>query len=270
VVDPHPPRRPRRWPARLELRERLHRMVDESGPMGLASATLPVRLGVAPSLLPGLIADMASDLVELDGSLWLRSSLEGLMAEVPRLVDRYHAAYPLEEGLPVNQLRRELAFPDPMVDGALAAEVARATVEVHGAAIRRPGWRPVLSAEELATAERLRRLLDEAAWEPPSVTELAGQIGSDVARLLRFMERDGSVIQVEETRYYASSQLRSLIHKLRSVVSPGEVLQVGEVKEALGLSRKYLIPFLEYCDRRGLTQRRGEGRVWLGAATDPR
>jgi selenocysteine-specific elongation SelB-like protein len=29
----------------------------------------------------------------------------------------------------------------------------------------------------------------------------------------------------------------------------------------LGLSRKYLIPFLEFCDRKRVTERRATGRV---------
>ena len=36
----------------------------------------------------------------------------------------------------------------------------------------------------------------------------------------------------------------------------------SQLREALGLSRKYLIPLLEYCDRVGHTTRSGAGRVW--------
>jgi len=38
----------------------------------------------------------------------------------------------------------------------------------------------------------------------------------------------------------------------------------GELRDVIGLSRKYLIPFLEYCDRRGITERRSTGRVLHG------
>jgi hypothetical protein len=36
---------------------------------------------------------------------------------------------------------------------------------------------------------------------------------------------------------------------------------VGEFKEALGLSRKYSVPLLEWLDDNGYTIRRAEGRV---------
>jgi selenocysteine-specific elongation factor len=35
---------------------------------------------------------------------------------------------------------------------------------------------------------------------------------------------------------------------------------VGPFKERLGVTRKYLIPYLEHLDRAGITRRTGEGR----------
>jgi len=35
----------------------------------------------------------------------------------------------------------------------------------------------------------------------------------------------------------------------------------AQLRDVLGLSRKYLITFLEFCDRKGITERQGEGRV---------
>jgi selenocysteine-specific elongation factor len=38
-----------------------------------------------------------------------------------------------------------------------------------------------------------------------------------------------------------------------------------DLREMLGFSRKYLIPFLEYCDKKGYTSRQGNGRIWRGS-----
>ena len=35
----------------------------------------------------------------------------------------------------------------------------------------------------------------------------------------------------------------------------------AQLRDVLGLSRKYLIPFLEFCDRKGITERKGDGRI---------
>jgi len=41
----------------------------------------------------------------------------------------------------------------------------------------------------------------------------------------------------------------------------GKAMAPGEFRQALGLTRKYLIPLLEHMDRAGVTKRTSEGRV---------
>jgi len=51
-----------------------------------------------------------------------------------------------------------------------------------------------------------------------------------------------------------------MVGSLRSGLVPGRKYTPAELKELLGVTRKYLIPFLEYCDRAGVTERFGDGR----------
>jgi len=44
----------------------------------------------------------------------------------------------------------------------------------------------------------------------------------------------------------------------------GQEYPPAELRDFLGVSRKYLIPLLEYCDRRGVTDRRVAGRALGG------
>ena len=73
------------------------------------------------------------------------------------------------------------------------------------------------------------------------------------------------MIQVEQNRYYDSANLTLLLDRVRAAFGVGGELGPGELRDALGLSRKFVIPVLEYCDRRGLTGRSTNGRVWRGA-----
>jgi selenocysteine-specific elongation factor len=66
---------------------------------------------------------------------------------------------------------------------------------------------------------------------------------------------------VESDRYYAKDALESLVGRLREGMRPGREYAPSELRDIIGLSRKYLIPFLEYCDRSGITERRTAGRV---------
>ncbi len=58
-------------------------------------------------------------------------------------------------------------------------------------------------------------------------------------------------------------QLEALKQEVRRRFPAGSKLDVAAFKELTGLSRKYVIPLLEYLDRERLTRRSGNDRVVL-------
>jgi len=75
------------------------------------------------------------------------------------------------------------------------------------------------------------------------------------------LERQGRIVKVEADRYYDRNALDHMIAQLKGKLVPGRVYVPAQLRDVLGFSRKYLIPFLEFCDRSGVTERRGDGRV---------
>jgi selenocysteine-specific elongation factor len=78
------------------------------------------------------------------------------------------------------------------------------------------------------------------------------------------MEREREVVAVEADRWFARPAVEEMIGRLRAGMTPGREHTPAELRDMLGSSRKYLIPFLEYCDRHHITERRSSGRVLLG------
>jgi selenocysteine-specific elongation factor len=76
---------------------------------------------------------------------------------------------------------------------------------------------------------------------------------------LRLGAGTGRVEAVTEDWYLATETLAGFAELLTSAATAGEVT-LGEVRERTGLSRKYLIPLLEWADRKGITRREGEVR----------
>jgi len=86
------------------------------------------------------------------------------------------------------------------------------------------------------------------------------------AELERFKEvlplavRKGKVHSLGERLYILDEDLREVLYKLRSL---GDSFEVQQAKTLLGLSRKYLIPLLEYIDHLGYTRREGNLRRFI-------
>jgi selenocysteine-specific elongation factor len=78
------------------------------------------------------------------------------------------------------------------------------------------------------------------------------------------LDRSGAVVPIEADRYYAAEAVERAIETLRQRMVPAHEYGPAELREMLGVSRKYLIPVLEHCDRLRVTERRIGGRVISG------
>ena len=103
-------------------------------------------------------------------------------------------------------------------------------------------------------------ILAEAHLAPPSVPELEKTTGRrDLHSLLRLAAARGRVEAVERDRYYARDALDQFTGVLHDMGRVGAIVPAA-VRDRLGISRKYLIPLLEWADERGITVREGDGR----------
>ncbi|WP_420490497.1 selenocysteine-specific translation elongation factor [Neobacillus niacini] len=80
------------------------------------------------------------------------------------------------------------------------------------------------------------------------------------ADLRRYLEEQELVVHLDEQFAYHGEVFKAAVEKLRS--GTGEEFEVGDAKEILDLSRKYMIPFLERLDSKGLTKRVENKRIW--------
>jgi selenocysteine-specific elongation factor len=263
VLDPQPPaRRARPWAApHQSAPERLALVVAEADATGVEESALAVRLGVHPREVPALLDAADGALSRRGGRVFAAAVLDALRGRLARAVADGLARAPLSPGLSLQAVRASLRAPPELVDAVLRDALAAGTVEVDGALIRTPGWRPALGAAHRAALDGIRSRLTEAGREPPGVAELEATFGADTTALLRLLERDGAAVAVEETRYYDAGALAGLVGALRRNMEPGREYGPSELREFLGVSRKFLIPLLEYCDRTGVTDRRATGRV---------
>ncbi len=265
VTDANAPRRTRPMSSlALTAAQRLELFVHEAGTHGLAHATIPVRVGMTPEHAGALAASVN---VTRIGDRWYAPDVLGTArASVLRLVRAHHEERPLDPGAPRQEIRTRLGIEATVFDEIVAQLEGSGELKASGADLRVAGFSPALSDQQRQVTDQLMAALDAAGAEPPSVSELEARFGKNTATLLRHLERQKLVIQVEDTRLYAPAAVRELVRKLEAAMAGQGELAPTDLREALGFSRKFLIPFLEYCDRRGLTARQGKGRVWRGNA----
>jgi selenocysteine-specific elongation factor len=262
VADPYAPRRAKPWPIGLDPLGRLQRMLADAGPAGIPTRDLPIRLGLGSSACARIVSDLESSAVEHGGRVTASSVLHELEASLCAAVASHHASFPLDVGAPLQLIRSRLQAPPDLIDLALSRLTGQGELQVVSGALAAAGWAPRPTPAHAALADKVVARLTSSGSEPPSATELAAELEADVEPVLRYLERQGRITQVEQNRYYEVGELKQLLARLRGGMPDGAERTPSELRDLLGVSRKFLIPFLEYCDAAGYTMRSGAGRVW--------
>jgi selenocysteine-specific elongation factor len=262
ITDSNAPRRARPMATlNLSAKDRAALFIAEAGTLGLSLGALPVRLGVPSSATQ----PAATKGVALVGDrLYAESVIASVSDNVRALVRAHHKEHPLEPGAPRQDIRSRLKLDPAFFDDVVARLVKDGALIASGASLKDASFKPELSTQEQGIGDELLAVLEAAGTEPPSLNELEAKFGKGATGVLRHLERQKLVVRVEDSRYYAPSALNALVSKLESLMAGKGELAPTDLREGLGFSRKFLIPFLEYCDRVGLTMRQGNGRVWRG------
>lgn len=259
VLDPDPPAGPvdHRTLASEQLPERLAVLVARRR-RGLAIADVPLVVPVAPAGVAALVAGLPASVVLAD-RVYAAAVVEGAADRVVQAVRAHHAAAPTEHGLGLAEARRAAGLAEAAAARLLEQLRAERRLRIDGHVAALPGFapRPAVQGEavELVVAH-----LRQAALAIPTVAELARDLNlGDALRAARQAERDGHLVAIDQERFTTPEHVATLEQVLRELGAAGPITP-GGLRDRLGLSRKFLMPLLEWADRRRLTVRHGNER----------
>lgn len=189
---------------------------------------------------------------------------ESLAAAWCQTVEAYHAAHPLRDGMPREELRSREALDASDFGALLSQAVRRGLLREVGARVMLPGFQPAPSAEGQETLDRwLDRFATHPA-NPPSVSESQAALG---AELFAFAVETGLLVQLSEEVVFRAVDYQALVHQIVTQLEQGPAT-VAQIRDRLGSSRKYVLALLEHLDHQGVTVREGDLRR-LGKRPEP-
>lgn len=260
VLDPLPPRRRARWPVELDSADPAERLVAllQRHPPGATSESLALRAGLPVETITDLLGQ-DSRVRRLETGWVLTEVLTEARERALQCLTRYHADHPSLPGMPAETLRRAIHRDAPVAEAALGELSAAGTVRSDGGTVRLPGFEARIAGGRGAL-ERVLEAVRAGGLAAPTVGDLQLKMADlDVAGALRLVAAEGRVEAVTPDWYVAGEALETFRGLLASE-GPGGEITVSAMRERTGLSRKYLIPLLEWADRRGITRRVGEAR----------
>jgi selenocysteine-specific elongation factor len=280
LLDVDPPRFRRKAPALLAHLSLLEsgtpeEVVEEHirhvGVTGARTGTLAGRVPFAPAQLRQVLGRLETErrALAIERDWYIHpESYDRLRSLVVAALEQFHRANPLRSGMSREELRGRAGAPDERVFAhLLAALTAEGQVRAELDKVRLGSHAVRLSPEQQRAVERIEQEFLKAEAAPPSPEEALGRAGlrgDEEHELFQLLVTERKLVRVKESLYFHASALDTIQDKVVALLRERKEIAPGDIKDLLGISRKYAIPLLEHLDARRITARAGEKRVLRG------
>jgi len=242
----------------------------EAGVRGCTIEKLQARLGIGAlesqleaMISRGVLAAFSSSPLQIT----LPDIIKELEAALTAGLKAYHAEHPLKTGPVREELRARLPrATDARLFGFVLERLEkRKKITITNEFLSLAEHKPVLKDDEKSLHGRMLELYRESGSTPPTLKEVGETLKAppkEMTAMLGLLMREGGLVKIDEELYFEAQALEGLIAKTAGLAAKnnGEITLAG-FKEATGLSRKFMIPLLEYFDKTKLTLRVGDKRV---------
>jgi selenocysteine-specific elongation factor len=277
LLDVDPPRFKRKGPAlvaHLTLLQTgdpeavLEEHVRHVGAAGVRLATLAGRVPFGPAQLKGLLDALqaAGRVIAVDRDWFIHpESFARLSTLVVETLTAFHHAGPLKPGMSREELRSRAGSADERVFAFLLSALgADGRVKTERDKVRLASHEVRLSPDQQRIVDRLEDDFLRAEAAPPSAEEALGRAGlggDEEHELFQVLVQAGKLVRVKESLFFHARALDTIQTKLVALLRERKDIGPADIKDLLGISRKYAIPLLEFFDQRRVTARVGERRI---------
>ncbi|MDR0827978.1 MAG: selenocysteine-specific translation elongation factor, partial [Desulfovibrio sp.] len=127
-----------------------------------------------------------------------------------------------------------------------------------------PGHVVTFSTRDAPLSDAMITIYQRAGLTPPTVNEVLEKLGAnkkEAAAIFAALRASGQLVCVSEDIWYAPEHLKTIQTAVEHWFTTHDALDIPEIKAVTGLSRKYMVPLLEFFDAQKLTMRLGNTRI---------
>ncbi|MBS3955974.1 MAG: selenocysteine-specific translation elongation factor [Clostridiales bacterium] len=276
VLDALPPRRTTLRTHERELLEALLAGDLSKAAIGLlASRAIPMTSAEVAAALGVPRAEVADELnraklqrLKAGGeTLFVTAeALDGLCEAIERELLAFHEAEPKATGIATSALRYRVdrRIEPKVFDALIEAAVERKVARAEKGEVRHPAAAVSAIAAEDAAARALAALVKRDGLAPATPRQWGQEVGIDektAARILGRMAAEGAVVRLSVLLHFDAEAIADAAARVERHLREKGSASPAELRDVLGVSRKYTLPLLEYFDATGLTRREGDARV---------
>jgi len=255
---------------RSDLTEIISYHVDESGYLGLSFSNLKLMTNSPEKQLDNAIQKLLSKkgIIQIDREkkIYIHKNIfDRLMKNIKDHLSTYHKTNPLKAGMPREELKTK--FP-PDINSKLFSLIINQMIKSKDIAaeeetVRLADHKVSLGTDQTDIKKKIIKTYKMSGLTPPYFRELAKTLDVNPARandVLMLLIEEGIIIKTKEDLFFHIDAVKDLQKRLVDFLTSNGEITTPQFKDMTSVSRKYLIPLIEYFDSKKLTLRIGDIR----------
>jgi selenocysteine-specific elongation factor len=195
----------------------------------------------------------------------LRTIVESIEEDIYDQLQEFHQKNPMRAGLNKAELLQSMQkrFSKSLLDFVIENAIVHQVFSRNGQFVTLASFIPHVPSNWQKRVENMLADLKNDGLKVRYFNEYIASAGipdSLIGDVKKFLEEQGQIVMLDEQFAYDGEVFAEAVNNLRA--RTGTEFEVADSKDILGISRKYIIPFLEKLDSLKLTKRVGNKRIW--------
>ena len=193
-----------------------------------------------------------------------RQSVAGAAEAILAAAEEFHDANPMRLGVEQAQLFAQLDSPRALLDAALGDLLGEGKVRRHGAVLALADRTADISPQDRRLLEGVEGALRDGHLAPPGPADLADSLGEPLSRVekaIDLLTDAATAVRLDRKVVMHRDAVEAAKKVVVDLFAKSGSFETVQFRDALGVSRKFAVPLLDYFDTIRLTVRSGSRRT---------
>lgn len=201
-------------------------------------------------------AKATSDLLIIALPHW--NSLSG---KILQTIESYHKQFPLRRGIPREELKSKLKLAARVFNSATNKLIRDHSLTGHSLWLAKTDHEIKFNGADQTKVKELMRKFEKNPYATPSVKECQSEVGEEILNALIELEE---LVAVSQDVIFRKKDYEEIVERIRAELHQKSLITLGEARDMLNTTRKYIQAVLEHLDSIGVTMREGDARKLKG------